>query len=153
VFKNLLGEFFKIVKYYGSSEHRIWKGDQDMTLIDDLGRKLKEVVKTAGEKTDELIETGKIKYDIYKEDEAIRRLLSEIGKTVYVDFQKEVNHSQELDSLCRQIASHQESIRLLKEKEEEVRIRGQKQETRRVDEDLPKHEGQADSQIRKEDES
>jgi len=95
-----------------------------MALIDDLGRKLKEVVKIAGEKTDELIETGKIKYDVYKEDEAIKALLSEIGKVVYADFQKGVNYTPELEKICQQIASRYESIRLLKEKEEEIRSRG-----------------------------
>jgi len=95
-----------------------------MAIFEDLSKKLKEVVKIAGEKTDELIETGKIKYDVYKEDEAIKRLFSEIGKIVYIDFQKGVNYSPELEKLCRQVVSHQESIRSLKEKEEEVRSKG-----------------------------
>lgn len=122
-----------------------------MALFDDLSKKFREVVKVAGEKTDELIETGKIKYDVYKEEEAIKRLLSEIGKIVYVDFQKGVHYSSELEKLCRQIASHQESIKLLKEKEEEVKSRGQDQEIQRKDEELTKQE--EDTQNNKENES
>jgi len=109
-----------------------------MAIFEDLSKKLKEVVKVAGEKTDELIETGKIKYDIYKEDEAIKKLFSEIGRTVYIDFQKGINYSSEMEKLCRQIASHQESISLLKEKEEEVKGRGQDQEVQRSDEETGK---------------
>lgn len=120
-----------------------------MALIDDLGRKLKEVVKIAGEKTDELIETGKIKYDIFKEDEAIKRLFSEIGKTVFEDFQKGINYSQELEKLCQKIVSHIESIKLLKEKEEEVRSRGQWQETQKDDEDLAANKETSDSESTK----
>ncbi len=124
-----------------------------MALFDDLSKKLKKVVKVAGEKTDELIETGKIKYDVYKEEDVIKRLFSEIGKTVYMDFLKGVNYSPELEKLCRQIASHQESIKLLKEKEEEVKSRGQDQEMQRNDEDLVTHEETLNSQNKKDNES
>jgi len=124
-----------------------------MAIFEDLSKKLKKVVKIAGEKTDEIIETGKIKYDIYKEEEEVKRLFSEIGKTVYIDFQKGVNYSSELEKFCRQVVSHQESIRLLKEKDEEVRSKAQGKEMRRSDEDLAVHEETADSQSKKDDEN
>lgn len=113
-----------------------------MPIFDDVAKKLNEMLNIAGELTDELIETGKIKYDIFKEDEAIKKIHLEIGKRVYENFKEGLPYPAELDELCRKIILHEESIKNLREKEEEARSKpkqrsekneGEKQDTAGVD--------------------
>jgi len=107
-----------------------------MPLFENIAKKLNTVIKKAGEKTDELIETGKIKYDVYKEEESIKRLYSQIGEKVYENFKNDVTLTAGMDGLCRKIAMHEGNISALKEKEEDIKSKAQSDSTEKAPEDV-----------------
>ena len=54
-----------------------------MAFLDELSNKFAEMVKRVGEKSDELIGLGKLNYEIYREEDAVKKLYGQIGEVVY----------------------------------------------------------------------
>jgi len=103
-----------------------------MAFIDDLAKRFGEVVKKVGEKSEELVEIGKLNYEIFKEEDAVKRLYREIGQAVYEAYKQENNSFDVIYRLCQEIDKRSERIDSLKRqvenlKKQEQRVREQQE--------------------------
>ena len=98
-----------------------------MAFIDELTKRFGEVVKKVGEKSEQLVELGKLNYELFKEEDAIKRLYREIGQAVYEAYKQENNSLDAIYRLCQKIDEHKEKIEILKKQvdnlKKEVQVR------------------------------
>ncbi|MDN5277522.1 MAG: hypothetical protein PWR01_1487 [Clostridiales bacterium] len=92
-----------------------------MAFIDELAKRLGEVVKKVGEKSEELVELGKLNYEIFREEDTIKRLYREIGQAVYEAYKQENNSLDAIYRLCQEIDEHREKIEGLKKRVENIK--------------------------------
>lgn len=100
-----------------------------MAFLDELSRKFTETIKRVGEKSEELVGLGKLNYEIYREEDNIRKLYGKIGEAVYEAYSKENSSINAIYNLCRQIDDRRERIEELKRQVEEIKASGAKAET------------------------
>lgn len=96
-----------------------------MAFIDELAKRLGEVVKKVGEKSEELVELGKLNYEIFKEEDAIKRLYREIGQAVYEAYKQENNSLEAIYRLCQEIDEHRQKIESLKKQVDNIKKEAQ----------------------------
>ena len=82
-----------------------------MAFLDELSRKFTETIKRVGEKSEELVGLGKLNYEIYREEDNIRKLYGKIGEAVYEAYSKENSSINAIYNLCRQIDDRREGLR------------------------------------------
>lgn len=99
-----------------SRENIILKGDKLMPFFDDLTKKMSEVAKSAAKKSEDLVETTKLKMAINSEEDKIKAAYTEIGKIIYKKYSSGENVDEDVLSSCQQIKSMEDTIVTLSEK-------------------------------------
>lgn len=89
-----------------------------MDLFKNLGEKAKSTAKTVGEKSSDLVETGKLKMEVSQLEGDIRRLKTDIGNLFYNAYinMGDASQNEEIITLCEEIKSKYEAIEDLKYK-------------------------------------
>lgn len=100
-----------------------------MALIDELAKRFGDVVKRVGEKSEQLVELGKLNYELFKEEDAIKKLYREIGQAVYEAYKQESNSLNDIYRLCREIDERKEKIEELKKQVDSVKKEDQGYQT------------------------
>ena len=91
-----------------------------MEFFEDLGKKVGETVKVIGDKSQQMIEIGRINFEIGKEEANIKSSIPKLEK-------QSIGHSQgdetaeTIDSLCQEIGERLDRIRELKERIQELK--------------------------------
>lgn len=96
-----------------------------MAFIDELAKRFGEVVKKVGEKSEQLVELGKVNYELFKEEDAIKRLYREIGEAVYEAYKQENKSLDAIYRLCKEIDEHKEKIEGLKKQVDSLKKEAQ----------------------------
>ena len=92
-----------------------------MDFLDDLGKKIGETVKVVGDRSQQIVEVGKINIEIGKEEATIKRLYSQIGEAVYKAHCGEEETAEDIDNLCQEISERQGRIQGLKKRTQELK--------------------------------
>lgn len=93
-----------------------------MSLLKNLGDKAKSTAKIVGNKSQDLVEVGKIKVQITQLESDIKKLKSEIGEVVYNTYEKGLEgSSEEVNALCEKVLLKFTEIEEIKVKMEEVK--------------------------------
>ncbi len=92
-----------------------------MDFFNDLGKTLSNVAKQVEEKSGELLEAGRLNIEIFKEEDAIRKIYRKIGELIFKEFDKGESYAGKADELCDQIRQHKRKIELLKAKLSETK--------------------------------
>jgi|GEM_PF-449381 len=116
-----------------------------MAFIDELAKRFGDVVKKVGEKSEQLVELGKLNYELFKEEDTIRRLYREIGQAVYEAYKQENNSLNEIYRLCQEIDEHREKVESLKKQVEDL-----KKEAQATNDDSKKEAQTGDDNLKKE---
>lgn len=91
-----------------------------MDFFTGLSKTLEEAARQVGEKSGEIWESGRLNFEIYKEEEAIRRIHRKIGEQVYADYEKGQGFSGRVTELCDEIKERKSRINRLKAKLSEI---------------------------------
>ena len=92
-----------------------------MDLFKNLGEKAKSTAKIVGEKSSDLMETGKLKMQISQLENDIRRAKTDIGNIFYNAYANGGDiPNEEIVSLCDEIKDKYDEIEDLKEKIENI---------------------------------
>lgn len=92
-----------------------------MSFLKNLGERATSTAKKVGEKSSELVETGKLKMQISQIEGDIKIVKSEIGEVVYNSYANGLDlPSEEILVLCAGIKEKYAEIEALKAKAEEV---------------------------------
>lgn len=92
-----------------------------MEFFDDLGKTISSVAKQVEEKSGELIEIGRLNIEIFKEEDAIRKLSRKIGEVIYEAYSEDKEYAELADDLCYEIGEKKKRIDSLRAKISEVR--------------------------------
>lgn len=92
-----------------------------MDFFNDLGKTLSDVAKQVEEKSGELLEAGRLNIEIFREEDAIRRIYRKIGELIFKEFDKGEPYTGKADELCDEIRHRKRKIELLKAKLSETR--------------------------------
>ncbi|SHE31285.1 hypothetical protein [Alkalibacter saccharofermentans] len=88
-----------------------------MGFIDDFNRKANEAAKKVGEKSEELIESGKIRIEIEKAELKLGRIYKELGNKLYILYKEgEIAVDERLIEHCNKIDDLKEKIEDLESK-------------------------------------
>ena len=90
-----------------------------MAFLDELSNKFAEMVKRVGEKSDELIGLGKLNYEIYREEDAVKKLYGQIGEVVYRAYSQENSSINAIFNICKEIDNRKAKIVYLKRQVED----------------------------------
>lgn len=85
-----------------------------MSLLDDLGKKVNKAAKVVGEKSGELMETGKLKVDLEKTEHELNKLYKELGFKAYTNYKDSSVSQEELQELLVKIDEINARIETLK---------------------------------------
>lgn len=85
-----------------------------MEFFEEVGRKVGETVKVIGDKSNKMLEIGRINIDIGKEETTIKKLYLQIGEIVYKAHNKGENGVISVDELCQEISQRKGKIDELK---------------------------------------
>ncbi|MFY9279492.1 MAG: hypothetical protein WBI74_03420 [Caldicoprobacterales bacterium] len=91
-----------------------------MDFLDDLGKKIGETVKVVGDKSQQIVEIGKINIEIGKEEAAVKKLYTKIGEAVYRAHLGEET-AENIENLCQEVTQRLQRIEELKEKINELK--------------------------------
>lgn len=92
-----------------------------MDLFKNFGEKAKSTAKIVGEKSSDLVETGKLKMQVSQLENDIRRLKTNIGNSFYNAYSERTElPEEEIVSLCEEIKEKYLEIEDLKEKMGEI---------------------------------
>lgn len=87
-----------------------------MSLLKELGEKAKQTAKMVGEKSSDLMETGKVKLQISQLESEIKKLKGDLGQLYYDAFSLETEmNADAAKALCEEIKGKFEEIDKLKE--------------------------------------
>lgn len=93
-----------------------------MSLLKNLGDKAKSTAKIVGNKSQDLVEVGKLKVQITQLENDIKKLKSEIGEVVYNTYENGLEgSSEEVNALCEKVLHKFTEIEEIKVKMEEVK--------------------------------
>lgn len=87
-----------------------------MAFFRELGEKVGKAAQTAAKKSNELVETTKVNMSINSEEEKIQKLFKQIGELIFEDFKNNTDTGENVVDLCKQIVTHEQAIKELKEK-------------------------------------
>ena len=87
-----------------------------MEFFNKVAGMAKSAAKTAGEKTEELIESGKINLKIGEEKNKIKELKTKLGEYIWQEYLKGTAMTDEPQALCQEIAGIEELISELNQK-------------------------------------
>lgn len=79
-------------------------------LFDDIVEKLSEAAEQVGKKTDEVIETQKIKNQIRGLEKSTRRDFRDLGRLIYEKYKSGEVIDEEYLELCKSISEREEEI-------------------------------------------
>ncbi len=92
-----------------------------MEFFEDIGKRIGETVKVVGDKSQQLVEIGKINIEIGKEEATIKKLYSQVGEAVYKAHCGQEETAESIDNLCREINQRHERIQELKKRVEQLK--------------------------------
>jgi hypothetical protein len=92
-----------------------------MEFFEDLGKKVGETVKVIGDKSQQMIEIGRINFEIGKEEANIKKLYTQVGEAVYRAHSQGDETAETIDSLCQEIGERLDRIRELKDRIQELK--------------------------------
>ncbi len=92
-----------------------------MEFLDNLGKTFSEVARQVEAKSEELIETGRLNIEIFKEEDAIRRLNRKIGELIYSHYIRKEDYGGKADELCAEICERKKKIKGLRARIKEIR--------------------------------
>ncbi len=92
-----------------------------MEFMDSLSKRIGEMAKQVEEKSGEWLEIGKINLELFREEEAIRKLCRKIGESVYEAYSHGEVYGSKVDENCREIGEKKLKILLLKQQIEEIK--------------------------------
>lgn len=95
-----------------------------MPFFDNLTKKVGDAAKTAAKKSGDLVETTKLNMAVNSEEDKIKAICTDIGKSVYLKFQSGADIDPELLDKCQQIRSIEENIASLKQKISQLKSSG-----------------------------
>lgn len=81
-----------------------------MTTVEEVICKAKELAKTAGEKTGELVNFGKLKLSVAETERTIRSKYEEIGRLSYGAHTDGANADEAIGVLCEEIDALQQTV-------------------------------------------
>jgi polyhydroxyalkanoate synthesis regulator phasin len=84
-----------------------------MEFLDDIGKKIGEAIKIVGDRSQQVVEIGKINVEIGKEEATIKKLYSRIGEATYRAHCGEET-AEMIHDLCQEVSERQERIYNLK---------------------------------------
>ena len=87
-----------------------------MDFFNNVGKKLGNAAKTAGKKSEELVEITKLNLSIGSEEDKAKKLFSEMGKEIYVRFVNGDRFDESINSKCAAIKVVEDNIEAIKEK-------------------------------------
>ena len=92
-----------------------------MDFFNDLGKTLNNVARQVGEKSGELLDTGRWNMEILKQEDAIRKTYRKIGEQIYAEYDKGENYAGTVDELCEEIRRRKSKIEFLNVKLNEAK--------------------------------
>jgi len=92
-----------------------------LEFLDNLGKTFNEVARQVEAKSEELIETGRLNIDIFKEEDAIRRLNRKIGELIYSHYIRGEDYGDKADEICAEISERRKRIKELRARIKEIR--------------------------------
>ncbi|NLJ66744.1 MAG: hypothetical protein GX340_05465 [Clostridiales bacterium] len=92
-----------------------------MEFLEDLGQKVGETVKVIGDKSQQVIEIGRINIEIGKEEASIKKLYAKVGEAVYRAHSKGDDTAEIIDDLCQEIGERWNRIKELKDRIRELK--------------------------------
>lgn len=92
-----------------------------MDFFNNVGKKLGNAAKTAGKKSEELVEITKINLSIGSEEDKTKKLFAEMGKELYVRFVNGESFDEAINGKCNQIKAVADNIEALKEKVKHIK--------------------------------
>lgn len=92
-----------------------------MEFFDSLGKTFTEVARQVEAKSGELIETGRLNIEIFKEEDAIRRLNRKIGELIYSHYIRNEDYGGKADIICAEVSERRKRIKELKAKIKEIK--------------------------------
>jgi peptidoglycan hydrolase CwlO-like protein len=92
-----------------------------MEFLEDLGQKVGETVKVIGDKSQQVIEIGRINIEIGKEEASIKKLYAKVGEAVYRAHSKGDDTADIIDGLCQEIGERWNRIKELKDRIRELK--------------------------------
>ena len=90
-----------------------------MAFLNNLGKKIGSAAEATAGKAKEVAEVTKLKSKINDEEKQIEKLYTEIGKTIFEQYN--YNPDSSVAELCSKILSSQENIKELKQRIEEAK--------------------------------
>jgi polyribonucleotide nucleotidyltransferase len=92
-----------------------------MSFFENIGKKMGEAAQAVSKKSSEIVEVTKLNSAINSEEDKIQKLFSQIGKTIYENYEQTGEAVDLAKASCEQIAAHKENIKSLREKIAEVK--------------------------------
>ncbi len=87
-----------------------------MSVFENITKKVTDTAKAAAKKSGELVEVTKLSMSIGTEEDKIKKVYMDIGKSVYESFVKGEDVGETFKVYCEQIESYEESIKEIKQK-------------------------------------
>lgn len=92
-----------------------------MAFFENIGKRVSEAAQVAAKKSSELVEVTKLNSSISSEENKIRELYQQIGKSVYQKFVIGEEVIPEVNDTCLEIQTREKTIDDLKEKIHEIK--------------------------------
>ncbi|MGI6141885.1 MAG: hypothetical protein ACOYEH_09190, partial [Caldicoprobacterales bacterium] len=92
------------------------KRGESVEIFQDLGRTIEQVARQVGEKSEEVWEAGKLKIEIFKQEDAIRKLYRKIGEQVSAQYSKGQQYDERTNEFCAEIQERKKKIEQYKAK-------------------------------------
>lgn len=87
-----------------------------MSVFENLTKKVTETAKAAARKSGDIVEVTKLNMNISSEEDKIKKVYTDIGKTVYESFDKGEEIPDNFKELCEKVRVHFKNIEEMKEK-------------------------------------
>lgn len=87
-----------------------------MSVFENLTRKVSDTAKAAAKKSSEVVEVTKLNLSIGAEEDKIKKLYTEIGKSIYETYAKGEAVGEEFKGQCDIIRSYEDNIKEMKAK-------------------------------------
>jgi len=92
-----------------------------MDFLNQVKKTAADVAQKVAQKSNELVEVSKIKYEIYDLNSDIKKLYTEIGKLVYAKLKDSDSLPEDVQMKCEIIEAKLASIEALKNKEKDLK--------------------------------
>jgi len=92
-----------------------------MEIFQDLGKTIEQVARQVGEKSEEVWEAGKLNIEIFKQEDAIRKLHRRIGEHISTQYIEGQQFDEQTNAICAEIQEREKKIGEFKVKLRELR--------------------------------